>query len=140
MDPRPKVEVTIFCSFDFSASVINPRMHHIMAVTKKHTEIVTIQLPKSPNERIINIRITMTISIRFNSRIKGGSVRPFSKLFCGICIIVLIFNALCYNGQHTGTLLISITRRISSPRLFFRLFSSWITFSLIAPLPTFLPS
>ena len=126
--------MTIGVRFYFSTSFINPRMNHIMAVTQKDPKIITIQLTQSPNERIVNIRIIMAISICQQNKFKGCSVRPFSKLLCSIGIIILMSDAICYNRQHTSTLLLFlISRGISCTSLSFCALSRFINLSFTSP-------
>ena len=129
--------MTIWGIFYFPTSFVYPRMNHIMTVTQKDPKIITIQLTQSPNKRIVNIRIIMTISICLQNKFKGCSVRPFSKFLCSIGIIILMFDAICYNRQHTSTLLLFlVSRGISCTSLSFCALSRFIDLSFVPPLIT----
>jgi len=105
-----------------------------MAVTQKDTKIKTVQLTQSPNERIVNIRIIMAISICQQNKFKGRSVRPFSKFLCSNGIIILMSDAIYYNRQQTSTLLLFlVSRGISCTSLSFCALSRFINLSFAPP-------
>jgi hypothetical protein len=100
MEPRPKVEVTIFGSFDFSASIVYPRMQHIVAITNENTKIVPIALRESTNERIINIIITVTIRERLDSLFIGSVSSPCCEFDCRFRAFIFYENAFCDHVLH----------------------------------------
>ena len=132
--------MTVSMGFYLSASLIYPRMQHVVAIAQKHTKVIPIKLTQSANKSVINIRVTMTVSICFNDLIKWGGGCPFSKFCCSVCIIIIFINAFCYNRQHTATLPFLVSRSVSRSLLSLGLFFAWIAFSFISPLPTFCSS